>query len=151
MARIQQIIDEGFSEIEFPTNENLRWANIEWNYLAKDLRIPPDMIYPNPLTKEEILKNYDFTKIDKLATSKNDTTFMNKPPKRLVEYLIKNCKDEMEKARVLFRWLTSLDRDNIDFKDLLSFQTRYYLWKIVNFQLDLTNFFQILCMLVGNY
>ncbi|CAD5126364.1 DgyrCDS14507 [Dimorphilus gyrociliatus] len=140
MAEIQRQLEivqddllREFQDMGFPTNTKLRMANIEWYQMVqrRGIPLPPTLIYPNPFTKEEILRNYDFTKIDKFALSKKSSCFLSKTPSDAVASLTRRYRnDEIEKFRVLFRWFASLNLHSINYSDVKVNEIRYLMYQI---------------------
>lgn len=70
--------------------------------------------YPCPVTRENLLKNYCFDKIDRIALEAFDAIFLRNTLEHLVSHLVDKCSDELEKVRILYRWVTSPKISEID-------------------------------------
>ncbi|CAD5126902.1 DgyrCDS14921 [Dimorphilus gyrociliatus] len=151
LAEVQHALKGDFKSMGFPTNVTLRIANMEWFQMVnyRQIAIPPHTIFPNPNTKESILKNYNFESVDKFVLKKNGKTFLNKSPKQIAIYLTKDYNDEMLKARALFRWLASLDLNKVSFDKLLDHQMRSTLLGLKNYEKAYSKVFEELCSYVN--
>ncbi|CAD5126751.1 DgyrCDS14807 [Dimorphilus gyrociliatus] len=106
-----------YTEIPYPTDIKLRIANREWANSYGE-QVNTDEPYPSPLTKEEALKNYCFKELDKIALEAITPMITKNSLSHLVDHLTAVCKDEMEKLRIIFRWITSPKLKDIDTNNL---------------------------------
>lgn len=146
LSEIDDEIFKRIKDIKIITNINLRSHIKEWNDLAKDFQMDENIIYPNPLTKKEVIESYNFKKIDSRATWTDLKNLYLESLIDFVKFLIEDCKDELEKTRSLFIWLTLVNLENIQSsKNPLQFTVEDFLMNLKNGKLNKSEFFQILC------
>lgn len=112
-------VDVDCEGIEFPTKENLRQSNIKWCESKKenDCKFEENSIFPNSLSKEEILQDRDFKNFDEDVKSKKVESLRKHSMETLVEELTEHCKDEIDICRVFYCFLTTLVVQNISLYD----------------------------------
>lgn len=103
MIKDNAVVDED----DFPTAVTLRQANA--NYGQSELKFDNDGIpLPSPAlrTKEQVFQLSDFKRLDEKACQVSPS-LISQPLDHLVRYLISGTKTELERVRVIYRWITA--------------------------------------------
>lgn len=77
-------------------------------------QIDKNIPYPSPTTKQDLLKDYNFDKIDEIALNAITDNILKNSLENLVIHLTSYCVDELEVVRILYRWITSPKLSDID-------------------------------------
>lgn len=144
------LVDEtnfrNFSGIVEPNYENLRLANKAYYIDTKKKKLYlKEGVFPNHKKREDIFKNFDFSTLDDHAKLFSRDRHLDLSLEKFISKLTEECKYQVEKARVIYCWLTFLNWQDISYKNIENFEIRDYLWKTNNDHLKLCEFYQKLC------
>ena len=78
-------------------------SNTEQSQLSQSLYFPSSKYQPIQVGLSEDISNQDFTEIDRLADTLN---YQGKSVEQLAVLLSQNANTEMEKARIIYAWIT---------------------------------------------
>ncbi|XP_041378610.1 uncharacterized protein LOC121390767 isoform X2 [Gigantopelta aegis] len=106
---------------------------------------PPD---PPPTSRAEIFNPIDYSEVDARA-DKTPQNLLKQTYSDLVKYLTKDCKSALARVRIIYRWITSIQVDQMLLpQSQPDPNTPYYqLWRIKNQKGNYAQLVSILCRL----
>ncbi|XP_071125148.1 uncharacterized protein [Mytilus edulis] len=155
-ARWREDLNEHFRKLGFhrevPTPELLREAQDVYRRLDWERPVDDDgNVLPSPpmTSKEDVLDEEAFAVLDEHAI-KTPFTYINQHIRYLVSYLLQPTDTDVDKARVLTRWLARcLEDDYVRHLPRTEWttddSTASYLWKLRRRTMDYDELFHVLC------